>query len=108
MRGLFWIAVLAGASYSLTSWGLADAGALKAAWKTSGVALLALWAATQARSAEGWLIAGALALGAADGDMLQSQNTHISIPFTMDRPAAPYLAFRPMLASARSISRNTP
>ena len=69
MRGLFWIAVLAGASYSLTSWGLADAGALKAAWKTSGVALLALWAATQARSADGWLIAGALALGAL-GDLL--------------------------------------
>ncbi len=69
MRGLFWIAVLAGASYSSTAWGLADAGALKAAWKTSGVALLALWAATQARSADGWLIAGALALGAL-GDLL--------------------------------------
>ncbi|RSY89675.1 lysoplasmalogenase [Sphingomonas koreensis] len=69
MRGLFWIAVLAGASYSLTSWGLADAGALKVVWKTSGVALLALWAATQARSADGWLIAGALALGAL-GDLL--------------------------------------
>lgn len=69
MRGLFWIAVLAGVSYSLTAWGLADAGALKAAWKTSGVALLALWAATQARGTDGWLIAGALALGAL-GDLL--------------------------------------
>lgn len=69
MRGLFWIAVLAGASYSLTAWGLADAGALKAAWKTSGVALLALWAATQVRNTDGWLIAGALALGAL-GDLL--------------------------------------
>lgn len=69
MRGLFWIAVLAGASYSLTSWGLADAGALKVAWKTSGVALLALWAAMHARNTDGWLIAGALALGAL-GDLL--------------------------------------
>lgn len=69
MRGLFWIAVLAGASYSLTSWGLADAGAWQTAWKTSGVALLALWAATQARSTDGWLIAAALGLGAL-GDLL--------------------------------------
>lgn len=69
MRGLFWIAVLAGVSYSLTAWGLADGGALKAAWKTSGVALLAIWAATQARNTDGWLIAGALALGAL-GDLL--------------------------------------
>jgi len=69
MRGLFWIAVLVGASYSLTGWGLVDAGALKAAWKTSGVALLALWAVTQARNTDGRLIAGALALGAL-GDLL--------------------------------------
>lgn len=69
MRGLFWIAVLAGASYSLTSWGFVSAGAWQAAWKTSGVALLALWAASQARSSDGWLIAGALALGAL-GDLL--------------------------------------
>lgn len=69
MRGLFWIAVLAGASYSLTSWGLVDAGAWQAAWKTSGVALLAAWAASRARSTDGWLIAAALALGAL-GDLL--------------------------------------
>lgn len=69
MRGLFWIAVLAGASYSLTAWGFVDAGAWAAAWKTSGVALLAIWAATRARSADGWLIAAVLALGAL-GDLL--------------------------------------
>ncbi|MEG3179944.1 lysoplasmalogenase [Sphingomonas sp. LT1P40] len=68
-HGLFWIAVLAGASYSLTVWDVVEAGAWAAAWKTSGVALLAVWAATQARDAEGWLIAGVLALGAA-GDLL--------------------------------------
>ncbi|WP_343519853.1 lysoplasmalogenase family protein [Sphingomonas sp.] len=69
MRRLFWIAVLAGASYSLTSWDLVDAGAWQAAWKTSGVALLAAWAASRARSTDGWLIAAALALGAL-GDLL--------------------------------------
>lgn len=69
MRGLFWTAVLAGASYSLTAWGFVDAGAWAAAWKTSGVALLAIWAATRARSADGWLIAAVLALGAL-GDLL--------------------------------------
>lgn len=69
MRWLFWIAVLAGASYSLTSWGIVDAGAWQAAWKTSGVALLAAWAASRARSTDGWLIAAALALGAL-GDLL--------------------------------------
>ncbi len=68
-HGLFWIAVLAGASYSLTAWGVVDAGAWTAAWKTSGVALLAMWAATRARGADGWLIAAVLALGAL-GDLL--------------------------------------
>jgi len=69
MGWLFGLAVLAGASYSLTAWDMVDAGAWVAAWKTSGVALLALWAATRARSTDGWLIAAALALGAL-GDLL--------------------------------------
>lgn len=69
MGWLFGVAVLAGASYSLTSWGLVDAGSWQAAWKTSGVALLAAWAASRARSTDGWLIAAALALGAL-GDLL--------------------------------------
>jgi uncharacterized membrane protein YhhN len=69
MGWLFGLAVLAGGSYSLTAWDLVDAGAWGAAWKTSGVALLALWAATRARGTDGWLIAGALALGAL-GDLL--------------------------------------
>lgn len=69
MRWLFGAAVLAGASYSLVAWQAVDAGVWSAAWKTSGVALLALWAASRARSADGWLIAAALALGAL-GDLL--------------------------------------
>lgn len=69
MGWLFRAAVLAGASYSLSGWGIVDAGAWQAAWKTSGVALLAIWAATRARSTDGWLIAAVLALGAL-GDLL--------------------------------------
>ncbi|PKP90845.1 MAG: lysoplasmalogenase [Alphaproteobacteria bacterium HGW-Alphaproteobacteria-16] len=69
MRWLFGAAVLAGASYSLVAWQVIDAGVWSAAWKTSGVALLAMWAASRARSGDGWLIAAALALGAL-GDLL--------------------------------------
>lgn len=69
MGWLFGIAVLAGGSYSLTAWDVVDAGAWQAAWKASGVALLAIWAATRARSTDGWLIAAVLALGAL-GDLL--------------------------------------
>lgn len=69
MRWLYGLAVVAGASYSLAAWGLVEAGAWQAAWKTSGVALLAAWAATQARQGDGALIAGVLALGAL-GDLL--------------------------------------
>lgn len=39
------------------------------AWKGAGVALLALWCAIQARSADGWMIAAVMAAGAA-GDVL--------------------------------------
>lgn len=67
-RWLFWIAIVAGASYLPATWMLADGPAL-IAWKGAGVALLALWAALQARSSDGWLLVAVLALGAA-GDVL--------------------------------------
>lgn len=69
MRWLFGLAVLAGASYVVVAWALVDPGVWQAAWKTSGVALLAIWASSQARNLDGALIAGVLALGAA-GDLL--------------------------------------
>lgn len=69
MVWLFGIAVLAGASYTLDPWGLAEAGVWAAAWKTSGVALLAGWAGSRARSFDGWLLTAVLALGAS-GDLL--------------------------------------
>lgn len=69
MGWLFGTAVVAGASYCLEAWGLVDPGVWGPVWKTSGVALLAIWAATRARRADGWLLTGALALGAL-GDLL--------------------------------------
>lgn len=65
---LFLAALVAGASYYADHW-LTLEGGWTAAWKGSGVAMLALWAAMQAERGDGWLIAGALALGAA-GDVL--------------------------------------
>jgi len=77
MRWLLIAGLLLGASYSLTAWGLVDAGAAQAVWKTGGVALLAAWAAVRARSGDGWRIAAVLALGAL-GDLLLE--THGFVP----------------------------
>ncbi|MDP5278557.1 lysoplasmalogenase [Sphingomonas sp. DG1-23] len=67
-RLLFLAALIAGGSYYATHW-IAAAPAAGVVWKGSGVGLLALWAAVQARSADGWLIAAALGFGAL-GDVL--------------------------------------
>lgn len=67
-RWLWSLALLAGASYFtavLQHW---DGPAIWA-WKASGVGLLALWAAANARGRDGWAIAAVLALGAL-GDWL--------------------------------------
>lgn len=68
LRLLFLAALVAGWSYYATYW-IPVAPAIDVAWKGAGVGLLALWAAAQARSADGWLIAAALGLGAT-GDVL--------------------------------------
>jgi uncharacterized membrane protein YhhN len=68
MRGLLWAAIVAGASYCLAAW-LGWHGPAVTAWKGAGVGLLAVWAATRARSADGWLLVAVLALGAI-GDVL--------------------------------------
>ncbi len=62
-------AARAGARAGRAAWGPVDPGAWGAVWKTSGVALLAVWAATRARGVDGWLLTAALALGAL-GDLL--------------------------------------
>lgn len=65
---LFVAALIAGSSYAFADAVVAD-GAARVAWKGAGVGLLALWAASGARSGEGWLLAGAFAIYAA-ADML--------------------------------------
>lgn len=67
-RWLFRIALAAGASYFAATRLLPDGAALTL-WKGLGVGLLAVWAAANARSASGWVIAAVLALGAT-GDVL--------------------------------------
>jgi uncharacterized membrane protein YhhN len=68
MGALFWGAVLAGLSYWPGSQ-LDLPPVMAVAWKGVGVALLALWAALQARRLDGWLLTAVLALGGT-GDVL--------------------------------------
>jgi uncharacterized membrane protein YhhN len=74
MRAILWTAIAAGASYCLAAW-LGWHGPAVTAWKGAGVALLALWAAAQARSTNGWLIAAVLALGAIGDVLLEAVGT---------------------------------
>lgn len=69
---LWWIAIVAGATYFLAV-RLDVQFADMTAWKGMGVGSLALWAARHADTRDGWAIAAVLALGAA-GDVLL--NTH--------------------------------
>ena len=61
-------AVLAGLSYPAI-WGLGFGPVVMVIWKGAGVALLALWAACNARDQDGWLLAAVMAFGAT-GDVL--------------------------------------
>ncbi len=67
-RTLWVAALIAGASFFFAE-RLGVAGAAHVVWKGAGVGLLALWCATQARDADGWLITAVMALGAL-GDVL--------------------------------------
>lgn len=64
----FFAAVLAGASYLFAA-NVELAPTAMLAWKGAGVWLLAVYAALQARTIDGWLITAVMALGAA-GDVL--------------------------------------
>lgn len=67
-KSLFVAALVAGTSYYFADRLIAP-GPLHIVWKGAGVTLLALWAALNGRSRDGWLIAAVLALGAL-GDVL--------------------------------------
>jgi len=71
MRVANWVlaaAVVAGASY-VAGWFLPIPDAVDTAWKGSGVGLLAVYAALNARSLDGWLLVAVMAFGAL-GDVL--------------------------------------
>jgi uncharacterized membrane protein YhhN len=68
MRWIWWAAIAAGVSFFFAD-EFGASGAIHVIWKGAGVGLLALWAETQARSPDGWLLAVVLALGAV-GDVL--------------------------------------
>lgn len=65
---LYLAALVAGVSFCLPAW-LDWGGAAVIAWKGAGAGLLALWAASLAKSRDGWWIAAVLACGAV-GDVL--------------------------------------
>lgn len=67
-RAIWWAAIIAGISYMMPVLGDWQ-GPWVTAWKGASIGLLALWAALQARSNDGWLIAAVLAVGAT-GDVL--------------------------------------
>lgn len=67
-RWLWWLALLGGISFFVAVLLRLDGPAIWA-WKTSGVGLLAVWAAANARDKAGWMIAAALGFGAL-GDYL--------------------------------------
>jgi len=60
--------IIAGVSY-IASWSLKLSIPAEVVWKGAGVGLLAVYAVLRARSADGWLLAVVMALGAL-GDML--------------------------------------
>lgn len=73
--GVLLAALLAGLAYWPATW-LIEPSPLLIAWKGAGVALLALWAALQARSLDGWLIALVMALGATGDVLLDAAGAH--------------------------------
>jgi uncharacterized membrane protein YhhN len=67
-RILLIAAILAGVTY-MASWNMPLPSAAATAWKGSGVGLLALYAASRAKSLDGWLLVAVMVLGAT-GDVL--------------------------------------
>ncbi|HEY0436437.1 MAG TPA: lysoplasmalogenase family protein [Phenylobacterium sp.] len=67
-RLLLLAAIAAGVSY-LAGWGLHLPAPAAIAWKGAGVGLLALYAASKAKSLDGWILAAVMAFGCA-GDVL--------------------------------------
>lgn len=102
---LFATALVAGTSYYFADW-LVAPGMLHIAWKGSGVALLAIWAALNARSRDGWLLAAALALGALGDVLLETAGLTVgAIAFLAGHAAAIVLYLHNRRATAAVTQR---
>ena len=77
---LFITALLVGASYCAAGQH-GDATVPVIVWKATAVALLAVWAAINARGRDGWLIALVLALGALGDAVIERSQIGGAIPF---------------------------
>jgi len=94
LHAVFAAALVAGATYYGAYW-LAVTGSTAVAWKGSGVALIALWCALQARSADGWLIAAVMAFGSLGDVLLETSGLTIgALAFVAGHVLAMVLYFR--------------
>lgn len=91
-------ALIAGASFWVGRACVAE-GAAWTAWKGSGVALLALWAAVNARNSDGWLITAALIFGALGDVLLERSQTFGGGAFLAGHVTAAVLYLRHWRAS---------
>lgn len=75
-RWLWWLALAGGVSFFIAVYLRLDGPAIWA-WKTSGVGLLAVWAAANARGKTGWMIAAALGFGALGDYLLDAKGLEV-------------------------------
>ena len=103
--GLWWAALIAGASFMLPVLaGWSGPGII--VWKGAGVALLALWAAMNARSADGWLITFVMAFGALGDVLLDAVTLEVgAISFVIGHVIAMGLYWRNRRASLTGSQR---
>jgi len=109
LRAIFAAALLAGVSFLGAHW-LGVTGVLAIVWKGSGVALLALWCALQARSFDSRLIAAVMAIGALGDVLLETSGLtvgalafvagHVTAIFLYFRNGRPRIAFSQRLLTA--------
>lgn len=86
-RGAFWAAIVAGVSFLIF---MPDTGGstLKLGWKGAGVWLLALYVLLNARSNDGWKIAGVMALGALGDVLIERDLTQGALAFAVGHALA--------------------
>ena len=93
-NGLMVASLIAGLSYFI-SWQMELTPLLSVTWKGAGVALLALYAASLARSLDGWLIAAVMAFGALGDVLLDAVGLEVgAIAFAVGHVIAMLLYFR--------------